>query len=103
MPFLDLNEGEQSEDQEDYSTVAGFLAEFIFMAMDNGKVDNGKFAAFFNQNEMFTGNDKLATVDNPTVQNALKKANGGMSKEDLATFIVEEMKKPVDEKDDLPF
>lgn len=86
-------EDEQKEpDVGNNSTAATFLAEFIFMAMADGKVNADTFAGFFGANELFK--EKFTTIENETVQKAIAKANEGTGKDKLATWILEEMNLP---------
>lgn len=87
------DEPQAPETHADDSTIAAFLANFIVMAMQNGKVNETTFKGFFDANELFV--KQFATVENSVVRRAIEKANGGtIDPNELGKFIVEEMKLP---------
>lgn len=83
---------DEKPDTSNHQTVAVFLAEYLHMSLENGKVNTGTFEGHFNGAEIFK--DSLGSVESLIVQDAIKKANEGMKKEDLVAFIVEQMALP---------
>jgi len=82
------------DENEDYSQIAGFVAEFMFMSMENDKVNVDKFKGFYEQNESFTSHKRLGKFENLVIEGAINKVNDGMDKENLAAFIAGEMALP---------